>query len=102
MNEFWTRWKKEFLHTLQVRQKWTKKKPEVKVGDVAIIVDDNLPRNQWLLGRVSETFPSADGHIRRAKLVIADSTLNAKGERTRPCRQLERPIQKLDVLLGNQ
>ncbi|XP_038069094.1 uncharacterized protein LOC119738319 [Patiria miniata] len=102
VNEFWARWKKEYLHTLQVRQKWTKEKPEVKVGDVVIIMDDNLPRNQWQLGRVTEVFPSTDGHVRRAKLAVADSTLDAKGKKTRPSRFLERPIQKLVVLLESQ
>jgi len=30
-NEFWNRWRREFLHTLQVRQKWTKPRKNLAI-----------------------------------------------------------------------
>lgn len=41
-NEFWTRWRKEFLHALQKQQKWVRPRRNLQIGDV-IIKDDNTP-----------------------------------------------------------
>jgi hypothetical protein len=45
VNQFWSRWlwrwRKEFLCTLQERQKWS----NPRVGDIVLIKDDNVPRN---------------------------------------------------------
>ena len=56
--EFWTRWKREFLHSLQERSKWTKPRRNMQVGDVVIVTDDNKARNRWSLARVIETYPT--------------------------------------------
>ena len=34
-NGFWQRWRKEFLSTLQLRQKWSKKQRKCVIGDIA-------------------------------------------------------------------
>ena len=44
--EFWTRWRKEFLHSLQERSKWTRQRRNMKVGDVVIVKDNNKARNR--------------------------------------------------------
>ncbi len=62
-NEFWSRWKQDFLQSLQARRKWTRPHRNVATGDVVLIQDVQLPRNQWVLGRVEEVFPSEDGHV---------------------------------------
>ena len=54
-NEFWTRWRKEFLHALQERQKWVRPRRNMQIGDIVLVKDDNTPRNQWQLARVTET-----------------------------------------------
>jgi len=46
-NEFWLRWKKEYIQSLQQRQKWNQAKRNVKVGDIVLVKDEKLPRNQW-------------------------------------------------------
>ena len=35
--EFWYRWRKEFLQSLQTRQKWNDKRRNLKVGDIVIL-----------------------------------------------------------------
>jgi hypothetical protein len=40
---FWKRWVKEYLHTLQPRGKWKKETPNPQVGDIVLVLDDNLP-----------------------------------------------------------
>ena len=41
-NEFWTRWRKEYLQALQPRQKWTATRRNLQVDDIIILRDDNL------------------------------------------------------------
>ena len=98
-NEFWSRWRKEYLQSLQVRPKWNNEKVNIKEGDVVIIRDDNLPRNQWLLGRVEVAKTSDDDLVRQAKIRIATRWLDKQGKRMEEPRFLERPIAKLVVLL---
>ena len=101
-NEFWTRWKKEFLQTLQLRRKWVQPKRDLHIGDIVIINDSNLPRNQWKLARVEKTFSSKDNKVRSVQLAIADHSLDEKGKRTRPISFLKCPIHKLVLLLEKE
>ena len=102
VNEFWSRWKEEYLHTLQPRQKWTRERSELQVGDIVMVLDKNLPRNEWQVGRVVEVYPDDDKHVRSVKLAMSDASLDTRGRRTSPMKYLERPVQKLVLLLGNQ
>lgn len=67
-DQFWQRWQVEYMHTLQTRQKWLKNNRQFQKGDVVPMRDDSLPRNQWPLAVVTETFESTDGHIRKVKI----------------------------------
>lgn len=71
-NEFWVKWKADYLQSLQPRQKWVKPRRNMTVGDVVIVKDDNLPRNRWQLARVVQTYASDDGLVRKVKVVVAD------------------------------
>lgn len=72
-NEFWQRWKKEYLLNLQQRQKWHKTNRNAKVNDIVIIQDDTTPRNDWRLAKVTAVYPSQDGCVRKVQLLISDS-----------------------------
>nr|XP_041633358.1 uncharacterized protein LOC121503205 [Drosophila kikkawai] len=67
-DRFWQRWVKEFTPMLTRRTKWFEKCPAISVGSIVIIVDENLPRNLWLKGRVTNTIPAKDGQVRRATI----------------------------------
>merc|ERR1712002_994937 len=99
-NEFWCRWRKEFLSQLQWRQKWTVPQRDMTVGDIVLIKEENVPRNVWPLGRIVETFVSEDAHVRKVKIAVGDSKLNDKGKRISPLCHLERPIHKLVLLIA--
>ena len=99
-NEFWTRWRKEFLLSLQQRQKWTRPRRNLAVDDVVMIKDENLPRNVWQLARVSAVYPSSDGQVRKVQVSLADRCLDNKGKRIGTVRYLERPVQKLVLLMS--
>lgn len=98
-NEFWTRWKKEYLLNLQQRQIWQKDKRNAKVNDIVILHEDDSPRNRWRLARVTEVYPSADGRVRKVKLLMSDSTLDSCGKRITKQVYLDRPVQKTVLLL---
>ena len=60
-NEFWARWRKEYVMNLQQRQKLMKPHKAICVDDIVINKDENLPRNKWQLACISAINQSADG-----------------------------------------
>ena len=92
-SQFWQRWRKEYLHTLTMRQKWRKPSPSIQEGDLVLIKDKNLARNHWPMARVRSTKPSSDGLIRNVTL-----TLPPLPGRTN-MRSLDRAIQDLVLLV---
>lgn len=96
--QFWNRWRKGYLLQLQERQKWTQKQPNVAVGSIVLLKDDNQLRNTWRLGRVVSTHPSVDGLVRKIKIQLP-RTLDDQGKATQSAMELERPINKVIVLI---
>ena len=84
-NVFWRRWVKEYLPTLQCRQKWLLPRRNLTVGDIVLVVDEATSRNMWPIGRVVETFPGKDDLVRTARVETKTSLLT-------------RPIDKLCLL----
>ncbi|KAI7805752.1 hypothetical protein IRJ41_018562 [Triplophysa rosa] len=98
-NEFWHRWKREYLLSLQQRQKWHKTKRNAKVNDIVIVQDDTAPRNAWKLAKVATVYPAEDGCVRKVQLLISNSALDDQGKRLIKPVYLERPIHKTVTLL---
>ena len=94
-NLFWKRWKKEYLITLQTRNKWKQKRADLKNGDFVLVKDITTPRADWPLGRVKEAIVSKDGCVRKAVVEIGDKCLTSKGKRRDPLKTLERPVTEL-------
>jgi hypothetical protein len=67
-NLFWKRWRQEYLPKLQVRSKWNEQQSPLAVGSVVLILDSNLVRHDWLMGRVEEVYAGSDGLVRSAKI----------------------------------
>ncbi|XP_062830229.1 leucine-rich repeat and immunoglobulin-like domain-containing nogo receptor-interacting protein 2 isoform X1 [Anolis carolinensis] len=72
-NQLWRRWKAEYLAQLQSRRKWKDSKPNIQVGDIALLKNKSLPRFKWPLARVVETLPSPDGLVRKVKLRVCQN-----------------------------
>ena len=85
-NLFWTRWRREILPTLHERRRWQTTKPNLRDGDVVIVVDDAVPRGRWPVGRVVRTYPSEDGLVRKVRVQIRQS-------------EYDRPVHRLILLL---
>ncbi|KAK7938661.1 hypothetical protein WMY93_001987 [Mugilogobius chulae] len=67
-DQFWSRWKREYLHTLQVRHKWQESSPNIVQGDVVLLKDSQTCRNDWPMALVTQTFPGRDGKVRKIEI----------------------------------
>ena len=84
-DQFWKRWLKEYVPCLTQRRKWQQEQRNLQIGDLVLLVGDNVPRGLWPLARVARIFPGADGRVRSVEL---------------RCRQkvLQRPVSKVCLL----
>ena len=83
---FWIRWLKEYVPALQERQKWHRPRRNAQVGDLVLLVDQDLPRGRWYLGRIVRVIRGRDGLVRTVEVKTGSSS------------SLLRPIQKLCLL----
>ena len=98
-NIFWTRWRQEYLDSINKRQKWNEAERNISVNDIVLICDENAARSEWKIARVVEVFVSRDNLVRSVRLQIGTSNLDSKGKRkSEPCF-LTRPVQKLILLI---
>ena len=89
-NVFWSRWRKEYLQSIQTRSKWTEKKRNFQTGDVVLLKEQDAIRNRWPMGVIANTFPGEDGLVRTVEVRIASGSV------------LKRPISKLVLLLESE
>ena len=85
-DHFWRRWLKEYVPALQERQKWHRPRRNAQVGDLVLVVDQDLPRGKWHLARIVRVIQGKDGLVRTAEVKTGSSS------------SLLRPIQKLCLL----
>ena len=99
VDQFWSRWKSEYTHWLQSRSKWVRPKRNLKIGDVVILKDEAQPRNLWRVARVADVKVSSDGHVRSVKIMVGARNLDKSGKRITELLCLERPVNKLVLLV---
>ncbi|XP_060596015.1 uncharacterized protein LOC132750093 [Ruditapes philippinarum] len=97
-NEFWNRWRTEYLNNLQVRSKWISAKRNIKVNDVVLVKDENMPRNKWRMAVVETANPDSDGMVRKVSVKTNVVSFDAKGKAVKSITHLERPVHKLVLL----
>ena len=99
-NQFWSRWRKEYVQSLQLKNKWITPKRNLRVDDVVIIKDQNVARNQWKLGRITEACHDNDGLVRKVKVLVSDNNIDKQGKCARANTTIiERPVHSLVLLL---
>ena len=82
---FWKRWTREYLALLRQRTKWQDPRRNMKEGDLVLVLEQQLARNQWPVGRVLEVHEGADGLVHSARIRVRGN-------------EVVRPIRKLSVL----
>lgn len=74
LDDFWTRYKKDYVTSLIKRRKSSPTEP-IKVGDVVLIVDDGEPREYWRCATVMDILNDDKQHPRRFSLRDARGTV---------------------------
>lgn len=93
-HQFWTRWRCDYLQTLQRRSKWTTPTRSLKPGDVVLMKDVAKKRYEWPIARISSVNTSSDGLVRSVDLVTSSKSPGIT-------RKLTRPITELCLLVPN-
>ena len=96
VNEFWCRWRKEFLQSLQERKKWKNTKRNLKVEYTVILPGANTIRNDWHMCRVVETYCDEKGFVRSVRLKIGSV------DRAGRNNIVDRPVSKVVLLLESE
>ena len=94
VEHFWFRWKEEYIHSLTTRRKWTTPMPSLQVGDVVLLREKSLRRNEWPAGVVTEVRRSKDNLVRSATVRLHRS------DPSRAVTYLTRPINKMVMLVS--
>jgi len=95
---FWNRWKREYLPLLQQRSKWFRPGYQFKFGDLVLLTDQQLPRNQWSLGRVVKTYPNDKGEVRVVRVKVAKYKDAKKNTVRSGIIELDRPVNKIVLI----
>lgn len=82
---FWKRWRRDYLQLLQSRHKWSSNSPNIKIGDLILLHEDNLPPLKWKMGRIIDVHPGRDGKVRVVSVHIHGNIV-------------KRPLSKVAVL----
>lgn len=69
-DHFWSQFTRQYLPGLQLRHKWTKSTPDLAADAVVMVVDPQLPRALWPVGRVTKIIKGDDGKVRSAEVDI--------------------------------
>ena len=74
VDSFWLTFRRDYLSLLHSRSKWKRTVENLKKGDLVIIVDENVDRNSWRMGRIVDTIQS-DEHVRQIKIRRGDGKI---------------------------
>ena len=94
-NKFWDRWRKKVLLTLQNREKCNNQKQNCQVGDI-VLLRQEADWNHCTMAQIVNAYSDSKGNVRSVRLLLGASD---KSENS--TRYLERPVNKLIVLVEN-
>ena len=68
--EFWRRWRSEYVQSLQTRLNWKTNQASPTEGDIVLIKDKQNPRNSWPISKITSLKLSNDGKVRSVILKL--------------------------------
>ena len=71
-DQFWAKFLRYYLPTMQSRAKWQKEVQNLKAGDVVLVTDPQSIRAHWPVGRIKDVLPGKDGRVRVVKVEVGD------------------------------
>ena len=77
IDEFWKIWSQENVTMLQARRKWQGTKPNLYVGQIVLMEDQQLARDQWSMAKVHKILSEGE-HVRT---VVVRTALGKEYER---------------------
>lgn len=72
--QFWEKWSSDYVANLQKRPKWNEIESNLKEGELVLVMDEINPPLRWPLGRITKTYPGADGLVRVLKVEMKGKT----------------------------
>ena len=74
VRHLWQRWSSDYLNSFRHITKWCKCSPNLRVGDIVILREDNMTPSKWPLGRVVSVYTGQDGLVRVVSVKTATGT----------------------------
>ncbi|KAK0132488.1 Gag-Pro-Pol polyprotein [Merluccius polli] len=90
-DHFWAHFLRNYLPSLQPRQKWRTDNPDLQLNTVVLVLDPQLPRSLWPLGKVTSLHPGKDGRCRVADVQVGDKQYTRPVARLIPLPALPEP-----------
>ena len=105
---FWKRWSQEYLQQLQKAVKWHRQEKNYQVGDMVMLTDGNVFKQQWTMGKVVAVYPGKDGVVRATDVQLEVAVTPTHYESNQELAQtistrtsvLRRPVHKLAMVLS--
>ena len=101
-SQFWKQWTQLYAPTLVSQSKWKASTPNLKLGDVVLILEDalSLSKGHYRLARVVEATPGLDGNVRKVKVAyknfrVGEKIMEYSGT---PDTIVERAVQRLVLI----
>ena len=74
-NEFWKRFVKEYITSLNKRAKWFRDQTDFEVGNLVLMPQSNRPQSHWPLGQITKVFPSNNSVVRSVEVKLLNSLM---------------------------
>ena len=58
---FWSKWHNEYLNHVNIRHNKLSSYPQLKKGQLVILIEDDIPCMEWTRARIHEVHPGPDG-----------------------------------------
>ena len=66
---------KEYIPHSGSRKKWFSSQKNLKVGEVVVVIDTDMARRDWKVGRIEQVYPGNDGLVRVVDVKVRGRTL---------------------------